>query len=155
MFPTVANGSVLNGVITAQSILMGFAFNVMVYISSQDALRTNLSDYREEKMKAIRLNDLADEVFINLAYFIAVSLASVVFCLIWIAVSSGNSLTVLLTDFGGDGYDEVILDVIAVANWILRFVLLTCTFESLIVFGRLVRRVTFHFRGRRELNKGT
>ena len=58
MFPTVANGSVLNGVITAQSILMGFAFNVMVYISSQDALRTNLSDYREEKMKAIRLNDL-------------------------------------------------------------------------------------------------
>lgn len=150
-----SNDNILAGIITAQSILMGFAFNVMVYISSQDALKLDISGFREDKLKAKRLNDLADEIFYNLAYYIAISLLSVVFCLIWMTIRSDNTLYEFALRGAARISRPLIDSAFATANWTWRFLLFFATFESLLAFGRLVRRVTFHFRERRVLQKAS
>jgi hypothetical protein len=153
LIPTTINEGMVTGVITAQSILMGFAFNVMVYISSQDALKVDSAGFREDKAKFSRLNELADEIFYNLSYYIALALLSVILCVWWFVVSAGNSAYVFVSSVALH-IDQPWIEVLpSVGSWLVRFGLLVTTFESILTFSRLIRRVTFHFKERRKAQR--
>lgn len=62
--------NLLNGVITVQSILIGFSFTVMFFLVSKDGDATSgVSGYIEDKLKEKRIKKLSRELFYNISYF--------------------------------------------------------------------------------------
>ena len=145
----------VTAIITAQSILMGFAFNVMVYISSQDALRVDTARYREDKAKFERLNTLADEIFYNLSYYIAVALLSVVLCVLWFIASGSDGAYVVSGFVAKATHLTWVENVPSLGYFAIKFLVLITATESILTFGRLIRRVTFHFKERRKAQRRT
>ncbi|WP_408591885.1 hypothetical protein [Novosphingobium sp.] len=150
---SLSNDNIIIGLITAQSILIGFAFNVMVYISSQDSLKSSDAIYREDKGKFENVNVLADEIFYNLSYFSTTALMSVAICLIWLTIKSDNTLINAIMDHAilRKNVLHATIEAIALTDVAWKFSLFVTTLESVITFGRLVRRVTFHFQKRRQI----
>lgn len=64
-------------IISAQAILIGFTFNVLVYLASIEPLNVKNSDILEDVSKVKKLNKLAEEIFINLSYFNLVAIISI------------------------------------------------------------------------------
>ncbi len=155
-FSDAFNDNIMMGIITVESILMGFAFNVMIYIASQDALTSDISKFRESKIKAQNLNVLADEIFANLSYFITICLFCAVISILWISFKSGDDL--ILMAQAVVSYISKSPALLELANWVFlginfiwKFLLFGTAIESVLSFNRLVRRVTYLFQERRKL----
>lgn len=153
------NDNIMMGIITVESIIMGFSFNVMVYIASQDSLKEDVSKYRENRKKAENLNQLSDEIFYNISYFINISLVCIIISVFWISVKSDSTITKMILELFiviSDTKNNIYIPcAISTFNWIWKLALFATTLESLLVFYRLVRRVTFHFQERKKLLSGT
>lgn len=139
------------GIITAQSILAGFSFNVMFYLSSNEVTNYDKTGIIEHQAKVDRLNRLSKEAFYNIAYFNIVAIASVVL-----------SLTLLLGgSVAGVWLHETCNSVMAIANchkakhlwntvgklatYLLMFIAYVTILESIITFVRTVQRVSYLF----------
>jgi hypothetical protein len=141
IFP-MRSDNVYLGLITAQSILVGFSFNVMIFLVSNHTIEPRRPDVREERIKAERLNGLSKDIFYNLSYFNLIGMLSV-------ALSLGILLVGSMTQT--ECLSEKLLYLcskIASLAWLrvgVLALLYFVTLESLLSFARLVRRVTYYF----------
>lgn len=147
------------GVITAQSILAGFGFNVMISLAFNRNIRVapNVSIERADKIKTV--NRLARELFYNVAYFNAIALGSIVISVLLLLVPafwSGWPLairTMLSQVLPND--TNVIWWLKQVGGSIRRiaiFALYLFVIESFATFVRAVQRASHYFENRIKLD---
>lgn len=146
------NDNIMIGIITAQSIIMGFAFSVLVYISSQDALKIDASKFRETKKKALDLNTLAEEIFVNISYFIVLTVYSILISIMWIAVKSGSIVVDFVQSIHlSNDFHIIAIVIVRSSSFTMKMLMFFLAIESFAVFLRLVRRIIYHFDERKKL----
>jgi hypothetical protein len=142
------------GIITAQSILVGFGFNVLFYLSSNEVVNYDETFSIEDASRVRRLRTVSEEVFYNIGYFNIVALASVVLCLIVLvsqsyaplmseAISKALGTTQKRVELWGV-FEKTLLRLVL-------FLVYFCVAESLLTFVRTVQRVSFLFESKMKL----
>lgn len=144
-------------VIAAQSILVGFSFNVMIFLGSNPNVKIAANASLEKKNKIGRLNILSGELFFNLSYFNLVAISSVIVSLFLLASPMAkSSVSQAQLALESAGIDPTYLrGAIAFAtSWLrtaLLFVLYYLVIDSLASFLRIVRRATYYFEAKMAL----
>lgn len=141
------------GIITAQSILVGFAFNVMIFITANPIILSRAGDSIERRNKIDKLNTLAKEVFFNLAYFNITAIGCVILSLLLLLVpalsedivrdATEGSLSVIGLD--PLSLAALIEDIYVVVLLVTLFGLYYLLVDSLATFLRVVQRASFYF----------
>jgi hypothetical protein len=142
--------------ISAQAILVGFSFNVLVFLSSTRLIAANDPHVIEDVTKAAKLNRLSSEIFANLAYFNVVALVSIFLSLLLILEHASSLSPVLLLNSIGV-QEQRWIEWVTKAQVVVRLTLLWLTYatvlEALATFTRVTRRVTYFFREKRDLSR--
>lgn len=136
--------------IAVQSILVGFSFNVLVFLSSTDEIKPIDKSLLESVEKAKKLNKLSGEIVTNLSYFNIVALISIILSIILIlgAAQSTTFAAVIAKihiSTGTHWAASVELWVRLILIWTTYFTVL----ESLVTFIRVTKRVTYFFTEKR------
>jgi len=151
------NENLYIGIITAQSILVGFSFNI-IFILSNNGLIKSSADYSIEKSNKIdKLNIISKEIFYNISYYNLIAILSVISCIIMLYFSefSGTILYLvnkdLLRTFNSNKPDiRFLSDCVNIfAESILNFLLIDCA----LTFVRCVKRVNYLFEEKIDLDK--
>jgi hypothetical protein len=155
------NEEAINASIAAMSIVLGFAFSVLVFFATQDPLSIRGEVARERRLAKDRANKLADELFDNITYFVYSALSFVVISCILLFLEGEESVGARLVDtvFNDSSltYIKTIKSVVSGTNDILlrfvKFLMILTLLESVYTFFRTVRRIVFYFEERRKFNK--
>ncbi|HUD30313.1 MAG TPA: hypothetical protein VMQ93_15700 [Novosphingobium sp.] len=143
--------------ISAQSILVGFSFNVMVYLASTDALRADDPSVLEDVAKVKKLNRLAEEIHTNLSYFNLVALLSIFVSLLLTLSKAYDADTAVLASWVGEGYRLLVSKAAGVIVTVIKSSLIWLAYatllESLATFVRVTKRVTYFFAEKRKLGQ--
>jgi len=140
------------GIITVQAILIGFSFNVMVFITSNPIIPEPEKCSLERSEKIQRLNTLSEEIFFNLSYFNVAAILSVVITLILLLLPtvSQHSVEAIYRLSVWIGLDLQTCH--SFWEWFFYFaktLVLTVAYlliiDSLSTFLRIVGRATFYF----------
>ena len=133
--------NLLLGLITLQSILVGFSFNVMFYLVNSKFILEETDYSIEKKLTFEKLTRLSKELFHNLAYFNLVATSSLILALMLLAPEPLRFETPAQFSQVADVYS-----VIYVAGcFCVRAVLYFTIAESLYTFVRTVGRVNYLF----------
>ena len=145
----VRSDNVYLGVITAQSILAGFSFNLMFTLSSNDIANYDKTGNIEQAGKAERLNKLSKESFYNITYFNVVAIASVVFSLLLLLGGSvAGPWLHKLCNVSRMNCDEAKHVWDTLGSWmkdVVLFLAYVTILESIMTFVRTVQRVSYLF----------
>lgn len=147
IFCSSLSTSFLGSVLTVYAILIGFSFNVLVYLLSFAKERIDVPGGSiEADLRGARIHKLTEELFFNVSYFNLVSIGLVVITLICFltylpipAIDTALS-KVKLPDF--------IRTYEALGPWataLFRFVYLLLIVESLAALIRTIERISFFF----------
>jgi|GEM_PF-2358216 len=156
-----ASSEMLGGLLTVQSILIGFSFSVMFFLISGSIPTIAENGSIEAELKKERLARLAKELFYNVSYFNTIALGSVIFSLLMLLPSI--DLDALLEWIKAQRYLVFFSDIIwtqllsGMVNWFmltLEFMLYATLIESLTSFARTVGRVSFYFERRLKIESG-
>ncbi|MCE4225354.1 hypothetical protein HCU64_16480 [Methylobacterium sp. C25] len=148
----------LAAIITAQSILAGFGFNVLFFLlSNANVLPSKKEGSIEQDLRRNKIIALSEEIFGNISYFNLVSISSVFLSLLIFIPSLSSTTTEYCVKYLMDNfhdYYEQIRNLALIAKMALRVLLFTIlyilVFESIYTFIRTVVRITFYFRKRLE-----
>lgn len=139
-------------ILTAQAILAGFSFNVMIFLSSVEPLKVAASSSIENGVRINKINLLSEEIFYNVAYFNLLSLFSVALCIIALFMFGmfDNIRTyVLATLIMIPDDPQWPLSVLFVLNGAvvsaILFLLYGIVIESFLTFFRTVMRCSYYF----------
>ena len=163
----VAPTDFLSGALSAQSILVGFSFNVLFYLVANRLGKPSQFSSIEHELRFERLSKLSDEVFDNVTYFNVIAISSALLSLILLLFGSQDCAQNLREIF--EWVAKQLKFPVRALNWIDRGVailaLSTLTFlllESIYTFLRAVGRVRFYFgmlktmdQDAQELSSGT
>lgn len=145
------------GLIAVQSIIVGFAFNLLFYLSANPIVIPDGSDFLEDESKADKLNALSEELFYNISYF---NLASVFSIILSLTILLGNAFDVVRIDYPVHSINVVVTSIehsfsgmIPVAKRAIIFATFCFTIESFATFIRIVKRLTYLFREKIILEK--
>lgn len=137
--------SLYTGLITVQAILVGFSFNVMIFLASTDRISDKSEGSIERGLKVKRLNELAREIFYNLSYFNLIAFASIIVAL---ALLMAPGLDVSALHIGEWRLmDEARSVVLPGLLWLLYAIAI----ESFATFVRVVQRSSYYFEQRVKL----
>lgn len=158
----------LNAIITTQSILAGFGFNVMFFllsgsntIENQDAHRLD-NDNRslEERNLDQKLEKLSQEIFWNISYFNLISVLSVFVALVALIPNfSTDFLTTLcrLLPLLPTGFDAYFFHAQEWIGFVFVSSIKACIYifsiECIYTFIRTISRINYYFR--KKLDKAT
>lgn len=140
----------LDGVITVQSILIGFSFTVMFFLVSKDPLPVPPSEdcSIEGDLKGIRINKLSQELFYNVSYFNVVAISCVAMAVFMMmpneSIFAWSVITRLPEGLLGK-ITSVYSVFIVVFLSILRFAFFFLLIESAYTFARTTARITHLF----------
>jgi hypothetical protein len=141
--------------IAAQSILVGFGFNVLIYFASSDTLMVRGHGAIEDKAKVKKLNQLSGEIFSNLSYFNMVALLSIFVSLVIIGGNAASFDGKVLISGLDQQWQTKLYHYGSCAENLFRILLIWVAYatvlESLATFVRLVRRVTYFFKEKRKV----
>lgn len=145
------------GLISVQSIIVGFAFNVLFYLSSNPIVVPNASDSLEDEAKVEKLRKLGNEVFYNISYFNLVAIFSIILscCVLMInayALAQFPSFVLSLPRI--NEIQNLVETYKPFALRLLICVTFCFTIESFFTFIRIVKRMTYLFRERIKLGTG-
>ncbi|HYW14676.1 MAG TPA: hypothetical protein VE891_00790 [Allosphingosinicella sp.] len=138
-------------IIAAQSILIGFSFNVMIFLGSNPNIKIPPNASLERKGKIRKLNLLSSELFFNLSYFNLVAIISVVTALLLLASPMAKSTVIhvqaFLVETGLDpsNLKEYIGFIVLWVRTALLFTLYYLIIDSLSSFFRIVKRASYYF----------
>lgn len=146
------------GLIAVQSILVGFAFNVLFYLAANPINITSDQSDLESKAKIIKLNKLGNEVFYNISYFNIVSVISIALACIMLLSNAFSPVRIDMPDIVHRNLDiakiKAALDLISILSLrLLIWLTFACTLESIATFARIVKRMTYLFRERMLLER--
>lgn len=141
-----------DGIITSQAILVGFSFNVMVFLASRSALHPPDATSLEQARRAARLNKLAEEIFFSLSYFNLIAISSVLLALMLVA-SSAESVTIdnlaqAISTSAGVSLESVTEIVVGLNYWtgfLLTWALYFLVLDAVFTFTRVIRRSSYFF----------
>ena len=141
----------LNGILTVQSILVGFSFSVLFFLISNDKYLIKIDDAAEIKIRKERLNVISDELFYNISYFNFIAVMSVIVILLLLlpAIHIEKDNMVL------QSIEPDLLETLKLIKVVLikfaRFILYILILESMFTFLRSVGRVSYYFGKKLEL----
>lgn len=139
----------LAAVLAVQSILAGFGFNVLVFLTTNKSIPIPPSAKIERKLKIARVNDLGKEIFYNISYFNTIALLSIATALVLATTKAfcGNDIfgwwtkRYHLSNLGMILYDATLFAVPRVgAAALYLFIIL-----AVMTFMRLINRSTYYF----------
>ena len=155
LFADAQQDDFLGSVIAIISIIIGFAFSVLVFFATQDPLKIVSDVSREKRNQKSRANELGDEIFVNIGYFVYISLGFLVAACVWFFVANEKSVILTLVELFEFQEDKDVTKFSMAANfWVFKlvqFAVFALFFESIATFFRVVRRVMFYFSERRLL----
>lgn len=150
----------LNGVITVQSILVGFNFNAMFFIVSLKSPIPSASASLEEELRINRMNKLTKELFSNIMYYNLVAIITLIVALgslligthLYEDASIINIISEYLSKNDGSivstapplGFDKTVAVSIAV-DFFISVILYFFLIESVYSFLRTIGRIGFLF----------
>lgn len=139
----------LAAVLAFQSILAGFGFNVLVFLTSNRRIPTFLSMKIEKKKKIDRVNALGNDLFYNISYFNTVAISCVAAALI-ISIGKSVSFDFVVELPRNDALTmERLNNISQYGSILVRKVSAACLYalliESVLTFMRLIRRSTYYF----------
>lgn len=141
--------SFLEGVITVQSILIGFSFSVMFFlVSNGEIVKEFEEESIENKIRRKKLNKLAEEIFYNISYFNLVAMGCLFSSLLLLIPDVCFIIPPSLRAWGAQRVEYIIFAIEYIQITLKFFV--SCAFyflllESGFTFGRTVGRVNFLF----------
>lgn len=149
----------LGAVITAQSILAGFGFNVLFFLlSTTGNIVPSSSGPIESALTKVKMTKLSEEIFSNISYFNLVSILSVFVALVALMPSLSLPLLKIISDklpLLAPNYHESVSSYCAAAKLLLRATIFAALYvlviESVYTFIRTVGRITFFFRKKLEI----
>jgi hypothetical protein len=146
----VAPTDFLSGALSAQSILVGFSFNVLFYLVANRLTAPGAFSSIEHELRFERLSKLSDEVFDNVTYFNVVAIASALLSLALLLFGSEDCAdNIRRLANSGAGLLGIPLIVLRWAEWAIASLSLTALvfllLESVYTFLRAVGRVRFYF----------
>lgn len=125
----------LNSLVTLFSILIGFSYSVMIFISTSPKGEPSDPSGRVLKLRWDRINNVAINLYGNLHLFCMMSIIIVIFCLLGVAFAdSGLDLEIKL-------YQENKNLLYNIVNFLFIAVLV----EVFMEFGRILRRTDYLF----------
>lgn len=149
----------LGAIITAQSILAGFGFNVLFFLlSTSNTTPRPENDTLEGGLRRSRLTKLSKEIFSNISYFNLVSISSVFIALLILmpglssnVLQHASAIALKLLP----KYQAILETSCLYIKFVLRFCLIAMLYvlviESIYTFIRTISRITFFFRRKLEL----
>jgi hypothetical protein len=146
----VAPSDFLSGALSAQSILVGFSFNVLFYLVANRLTTPSTFSSIEHELRFERLSKLSDEVFDNVTYFNVVAIASALLSLALLLFGSEDCAE-NLRRLANAGAELIGIPLVALrwAEWLIASLSLTALvfllLESVYTFLRAVGRVRFYF----------
>lgn len=153
-----ASDNVYMSIIAAQSILVGFSFNVMIFLGTNPNIKAASNASIERKNKVAKLNTLSKELFYNLSYFNIIAIFSVVISLVLLlAPAAGPSMDYLKGVVAGadvrDPSTETLIDaMLRGVGGILWLLLYYSMIDSLASFLRITRRASYYFESKMALS---
>lgn len=134
----------LSAILTVQSILVGFSFNVLFFLTSSSDEFKNSSIIEVDLLHA-KIERLKRELFYNISYFIMISVICILSSLIIIIPAVDVAVTVPVRGFLGGGICNI-ADKVSSAFWyFVYFLLYFSTVEGIYTFARTTYRVVFLF----------
>lgn len=139
----------LAAVLAVQSILAGFGFNVLVFLTTNKSIPIPPTAKIERKLKIARVNDLGKEIFYNISYFNTIALLSIATALALATTKAfcGNEIFAWwakryhLSDLGRIVYEVALFVAPRVgAAALYLFIIL-----AVMTFMRLINRSTYYF----------
>lgn len=139
------------GVLAVQSILLGFSFNLLFYLSSNGNLKIETGTI-EDETEADRLNLLGKEIFFNISYFNIVSIFSIVLTLIIMGIQSFSPVPCLFNaTFWCSTLNSIVQHYGKFVNIGILFMSYLFLTESMLTFMRTIQRSSAYFSDRMEL----
>lgn len=146
------------GLISVQSILVGFAFNVLFYLSSNPITLPAHRESLEAASKSKKLRKLADEIFYNISYFNLVAIFSIALSCLALLVNaySLDSPTIILGEMPEklEKVTHIVKKVAPILGQVLVWMTFASAGESLLTFVRIIKRMTYLFKERISLEGG-
>ena len=140
--------SLVNSILTVLAILLGFSFNVMIFLTGNyRSFSTSKKDPStelhalEEMNTSERLQVLVKEIFYNVVYFNLVTLICLIICLGQITPINVDTLYKLFTYFEMDTLNNMI----KYFSYTYKALLFFCLIESMFTFARISRRINYLF----------
>lgn len=143
--------------IAAQSILVGFSFNVMIFLASNPNIKIAANASLERKRKIDKLNKLSRELFYNLSYYNVIAILSVITSLIFLLVPMGGDLSPLisraLVSLGAEEGVAIHTSgwIFYSSRWLLLFFLYFSVVDSIASFFRIIQRASYYFESKMAL----
>lgn len=146
------------GLIAVQSILVGFAFNVLFYLAANPISIKNDGVELESKAKALKLNKLGNEVFYNISYFNVVSIFSISLACLMLLSNAYLPMKIYMPVIAYQKLDFVkiraALDLLSCLSMrLMIWLTFACTLDSIATFARIVKRMTYLFQERMLLER--
>ncbi|WP_353446002.1 hypothetical protein [Sphingomonas aerolata] len=139
----------LAAVLAVQSILAGFGFNVLVFLTTNKAIPVLPAAKIERKLKIARVNDLGREIFYNISYFNTIAILCIATALILATTKSfcgGVIFEWWKNRYHLSGVGKLIYDVtVFVAPKIAAGALYLFIILAVTTFMRLIYRSTYYF----------
>lgn len=141
----------LDGVITVQSVLIGFSFSVMFFLMSSRERPVDrsekTSESRESKLRSAKAIKVSEEIFANLAYFNLAALASLITALALLLPPISVALKPLhhLVPATFNSVSQAMHWAGYAAWFLVTFVFYFLLIESGYTFVRIINRVNFLF----------
>jgi hypothetical protein len=136
--------SLLTSILTIQSILVGFSFNVLFFLTTN---ADSKPEYHEIEFDILhgKLSKLKIELFYNISYFIMVSIVCILASLLIIVPSIDVSVTRPIGDYVGDEFCRIFSHISSIFWYVLYFILYFSTIEGIYTFSRTTYRIVFLF----------
>lgn len=147
----------LAAILAIQSILAGFGFNVLVFLSTNKAIGIPISAKIERKLKIERVNKLGQDIFYNISYFNTLALICISVALL-IAVTKSFGADELIEiwrkHYYLTGAGKFITNLVSIlVPKLLAMLLYFLILVSLLTFRRLIRRATYFFEQKMALSE--
>lgn len=136
--------------IAVESILVGFSFNVLIYLSSNHSISAQDPSALEDAAKVAKLKRLSFEVFYNISYFTLTALCSIIVASALIAAnaySASFDICNLVKSDSFAGANCLRLErLIPVLKLILIWAAFVTFVDSISSFARITKRMTYLFK---------
>lgn len=153
-----ASDNFLSGLLSAQSILVGFGFNALLYLITNRRIAPESFKSIEHELKIERLSLLGQELFYNVSYFNLTAIMCVALSLCFLTVSSGSSvenISVYISAIAIRGRKieyEYVLYILCFIRWVTSCILYILIMESVYTFIRTLSRLVYYFEKLRLLD---
>jgi len=138
----------LTSVISVQSILAGFSFSVLFFITSARKIEYPIKASIEKRQKVDKVNDLLGEIFQNISYFNLISLLSIAIILVNL-ISLSDIFSKTISVITPSSIWPVLIG--QAAGYVSKFMIFCAIIETLLTFFRIGRRVNYLFEQMRKI----